>query len=564
MKDHYPTLETVPMDWLVSPEMQPEYLELLGYDVPEMTNLAELFVDNRVREGLGEHIAVIQADDDQRYTYNDLMHVSMRLAHVLKNLGVLPGDRVAIRSPNRVEALTMFLAIWRVGGIAVLTPPQARASELPFFLNDTLAKVLFVANKGDYIGETLKCQSEFQSVRHIVAFPDNTGTPYLSLAALLEGVPDFFENQSMPRDSLAVIWHTGGTTGVAKACYHTIRRVVLAGYAGAIGYGVCAGDVHMMPAPLGHAAGWLSRTNLSLLHGITFVELEDFTDYSKILRAIGKYHVTWFIALATSWVGMLHAYEESPGTYNLSSLQRAYAPFISATGGWLYNAWKNLGFTLLNPMGSTAFATWFIAPPLNQTVPPMCLGRPNPGYEVRIVDAESQHLQNVATGEIGRIALRGCSGLTYWNRPEVQNRDVREGWVVLDDLGKQDEEGNLWYMGRADMMISTAGYKVAPVEVEDVISTHPAVEEVAVTSAPDAVRGEVVMAWIVPKKEVHPDAALVEEIQNYVKERISPYKYPRRVAFVKELPHDPVGKIIVKLLKNWASSEKEPEGLLYW
>jgi 2-aminobenzoate-CoA ligase len=194
--------------------------------------------------------------------------------------------------------------------------------------------------------------------------------------------------------------------------------------------------------------------------------------------------------------------------------------------------------------------------------PPLSLGRPIDGFEARIVVPYSDPLEDAAPGTVGQLAMRGPSGLTYWNRPELQQRDIREGWTVTDDLARVDEDGHYWYLGRSDMMISTSGYKVAPLEVEQVISTHPAVREVVVTAAPDQVRGEIVMAWIVPQTAGDATAVLAEEIRKYVRERVSPYKYPRRIAFMSELPHDPLGKITVKRVVSWAQGREEPKNLV--
>ncbi|MAS56200.1 MAG: hypothetical protein CMJ44_16555 [Pimelobacter sp.] len=563
VKDLYPPYESVPAEWLVGPDQQPEYLDARYAPPAGEMNLTDYLVDRHVRGGRGAHVAVHLFGEDVSYTYAQLAEASHRLALGLSRLGVVPGDRIAVRSTNRPEATIAFLAAWRLGAIGVLVPATARRDELRFFLNDTSAKVLVFANdQGSGIAnfEAL-ARSQVASVEHVIAFPDSRGTDHLSWADLLANDDPAFEWPTYSPDALAVIWHTGGTTGTPKACYHTARRLILAAEHTATGYGITEDDVHLFPAPIGHAAGWLSRLTFSLTRGITQVEIEEFSNPENILRAVDQYQVTWLIAMGTSWSQMLAVHERQPGTFDLSSVRRAYAPFITNNGEWLHRAWRRHGLDLLNPVGSTAFAAWFFIPPSDGSTPPMCVGRPVDGWEARLVVPQHAPLTDVAPGEIGQLAVRGVTGLTYWNRPELQQRDIREGWTVVDDLFRVGEEdGQYWYMGRSDMMISPGGHKVAPVEVEEALSAHPSVAHVAVTGAPDPGRGEIVMGWVVLADGFEPSEELRAELQTHVKARLAPYKYPRRIAFMDELPRDPLGKIVMKQLLTWAKSGEPAPG----
>lgn len=561
MRDLYPKYDSIPAGWLVPPEAQPEYRESGLAALGDTLDLTHFLVDRHVRDGRGDRAAMHVADDGTSYTYAQLGPASARLAHALRGLGVRPGDRVAVRFPNRPEALIAFLAAWRLGAIAVLTPAAARRDELRFFLEDTRAKILVVANKGSCIEELQAIhRAQLPWLENVVAYPDASGTDYLSWNELMAAQPDSFDAQEHPADAVAVIWHTGGTTGIPKACYHTARRLVLAAGHTVAGYGVTDDDVHMFPAPVGHAAGWLSRATFPLVAGITQVELTDFAKPEKVLRAVGDYGVTWLIAMGATWAQMLPVYEKDPTAYDLSSVRRAYAPFITSNGEWLHDAWRAHGFNLLNPVGSTAFAAWFFVPPHDGSTPPLSVGAPLEGWVVRIVTPYTSPLEDVPPGEIGQLAVRGVSGLTYWNRPELQARDVREGWTVTDDLLRVDADGRYWYMGRADMMITPGGHKVAPVEVEQALAAHDAVAEVAVTGAPDARLGQTVLAWVVLAPGWAQEEALRAELQLFVKDRLAPYKYPRRIVFMEHLPRDPLGKIVVKTLARWAESGELPEG----
>lgn len=560
MKDVYPECKSIPAGWLVPPMAQPEYLESTIMAVGDALDLTEFLVERHVREGRGDHVAIHLADDGASYTYAQLSASSARLAHALQDLGVRPGDRVAIRSPNRPEAVIAFLAAWRLGAITVLIPVAARRDELRFFLEDTRAKVLVVGNQGSCIDELQAIdRRELPWLEHVIAYPNASGTDYLPWDEFTAQRPDVFDARPRPADAIAVIWHTGGTTGTPKACYHTARRLALAGVHTVAGHNIGDDEVHLFPAPIGHAAGWLSRL-FTLVAGITLVELEDFTNPEKVLRAVTDYRVTWLLAMGASWARMLPAYESNPSGYNLSSVRGAYAPFITSNGKWLADAWRRHGLNLLNPIGSTAFAAWFVTPAGDGTTPPLSVGAPTPGWTTRIVAPYTSPLTDVPSGEIGQLAVRGVTGLTYWNRPDLQSRDVREGWTVTDDLVRVDSDGHYWYMGRADTMITPGGHKVAPVEVEQSLSAHDAVVEVAVTGAHDDRLGQTIVAWVVLAPGYLPDDAMRAELQQFVKDRLAPYKHPRRIVFLEQMPRDPLGKIVMKALARWAETGELPEG----
>jgi 2-aminobenzoate-CoA ligase len=248
---------------------------------------------------------------------------------------------------------------------------------------------------------------------------------------------------------------------------------------------------------------------------------------------------------------MLRIHEANPGRYDLSALTGAYAPMLSVVSADVHEGWKRHGILLHNTMGSTQFATWFLTSPREKETPPGSVGRPSPGYEGTVIAAGTKEWKEMPPDEVGLLAVRGPTGLTYWNRPaEFQERDVRNGWTVMDDLAKVDADGNFWYLGRSDFLINTAGFKVAPVEVEEVLGGHPSVAEVSVVGSPDPERGEVVTAWVVLEDGIEPDDELARSLQDYVKAAISPYKYPRRFVFTAALPRDLVSKVQVRELRD--------------
>jgi 2-aminobenzoate-CoA ligase len=546
VKDRYPAYPSIDPSWLVPPEDQPEYLDLPGRRLAPDANLAAAILATAPPDAP----AVIRHETGQVLTYSDLGRESARIAGAMAGLGVEPGDRVAFRSGNRPEAILVTLAAWRLGAVVVPTPPQARAAELRFFLDDTRPRLL-VAQAG-LAGEVAPAL-QGSSVQHVLTFGEGGPAGFEDLDALAATAPAALPERDIDADSLAIIWHTGGTTGTPKGCYHTQRRFLLGGYAFGEATGAGPGQRWAAGAPIGHALGFISYTNFTLLNGATVVTIEDFSRPEVVLEAIRLHEVTSFTAIAASWARMLEAVAADPRLGELPSLRRAYAMWQSASSTEVYDAWKARGVELLNNFGSTAFATWILIPRAGEPVPPASLGRPTPGYRVQAVEPDRDAVLPVDPGTAGRMAVRGPTGLTYWRRPDLQRRDVVEGWNLVDDLIRLEADGNVSYLGRTDFIISTAGYKVAPVEVEEVLAAHPAVREVAVVGAPDPVRQEIVTAFVALQPGQTGDDVLRRELQDLVKARLSPYKYPRRVEFIDALPRDPVGKVQPRVLKDLAS-----------
>jgi 2-aminobenzoate-CoA ligase len=545
MKDVYPRLAGLPHEWLVSPEDQPEYLELPGTRLDETTDLGSMLCDVHVRNGMGDAVAVIHHDSGRTLTFGELSEVSDRAAAALHALGIRPGDRVALRGANCPELIIATIAAWKIGAVVALIPALARRAEVEFFLADTQPRVLVLT------------QPEAEDILSAVTRSDD-----LTLVAVDAGPPQAHRWQALldsagPRpvvrtdlDRVAIVWHTGGTTGQPKGCYHTQRRFLLGGLSLGQATGARAGERWAAAAPMGHALGFIHSTNFTLLNGVSLVVVSDFTDPRVMLEALARHAVTQFTAIAATWGNML-ALVESGEAVRPPALRRGFAMWQSSSASEVADGWRRRGIELLNNFGSTAFATWVLVPPPDQPVPPASLGVPAPGYQVVAIDsAPGEATRPVPAGQAGRMAVRGPTGLTYWRLPDKQQVDVCCGYSLQDDLICFDTSGFADYLGRTDFMISTAGNKVAPVEVETVLGGHPAVREAVVFGLPDPVRHEIVAAFVVLHDGVGRTDALRRELQDLVKVKLAPYKYPRRLEFIDAVPRDTVGKVQPRVLKE--------------
>jgi len=556
VRDVYPRLDTLPHEWLTDPADQPEYLGLPGVTLDEGTDLGSMLCDAQVDSGRGHALAIVHHESGRTLTFGELATVSDRAAAAFADLGIRPGDRVALRGGNGPELIIAAIATWKLGAVVTLIPPLARAPEVEFFLADTQPRLLVLTQQeGDEVGALLE-RTPGLTVVSVDARPRA-----LSWHALLETAGP---RPVVPADldRVAIVWHTGGTTGRPKGCYHTQRRFLLGGLSLGMATGAAAGQRWAAAAPMGHALGFIHSTNFTLLNGVTLVIVSNFAKPAVMLEALARHDVTQFTAIAASWAGMLEALDASQAP-EPAALTRGFAMWQSSSAAEVAAGWRRRGIELLNNFGSTAFATWVLVPPLGRRVPQAALGAPAPGYEVTAVDPDLKDgPRPLAAGEPGRMAVRGPTGLTYWRLPGRQRTDVRFGRSLQDDLIRFDADGLAEYLGRTDFMISTAGHKIAPVEVETVLGQHPAVREAVVFGLPDGTRFESVAAFVVLHKDVDSSQDLRRELQDFVKSRLAPYKYPRRLEFVEAIPRDSVGKVQPRVLKEivLAADSEESEG----
>lgn len=556
MRDQYPDLDTLPNEWLVRALDQPTYQPLPGAALDEHIDLGSMLCDTQVSRGLGDVIAIVHYETGRLITFRELADLSDRTAAALHSLDVRPGDRVALRGPNCPGFIVAAIAAWKIGAVVTLIPANARNTEVEFFLADTqpCVAVLF--------------QQEEPGVLSVL-----DGTPGLTVlaASATDGSIDCAHGGG-PRppigtdlDRVAVVWHTGGTTGRPKGCYHTQRRFLLGGMSLGRAAGAAQGQRWAAAAPMGHALGFIHSTIFTLLNRVTLVVVSNFAKPKAVLQALEAHQVTQFTAVTATWAGMLDVLAAGEAR-EPAALARGYAMWQSSSAAAVTTGWRERGIELLNNFGSTAFATWVLVPPLDRPTPQGWLGAPAPGYEIAAVDPDlSGGLRPVRDGEPGRLAVRGPTGLTYWRLPARQREDVQHGYTLHDDLisfGTAESHGLAEYLGRTDYLISTAGNKVAPVEVEQVLASHPAVREAVVFGIPDATRQEIVAACVVlrePGRSADPSGALRRELQDLVKSRLAPYKYPRHLDFIESIPRDAVGKVQPRVLRDRIlESSKDP------
>ncbi|WP_101296794.1 acyl-CoA synthetase [Halegenticoccus soli] len=531
--------ESIPQGYLPEADESPDF----SYPLPELhysreLNVTEELVDRHVSEGRGDNVAV--RFEDREITYAELRERVNRLGNALLDLGVEPGDRVLVRFSNRPEAVVSCLAVQKIGAVALPSMKLLRAKELTYIVNDAEATVAIVYDK--LLEELDAALPDLDTLENVVVV-DRTAVSHdhRDFDELVEAASADLDPYETERDDLALMLYTSGTTGRPKGTFHTHRQLL----ATADSYArYCLDptedDVFGGNPPLPFAYGYGGLVTFPLRFGAATSLVEDATPQT-LLEAIEDHGITIFCSIPTAYNQILANHPDGPEEYDVSSLRLGMSAGEPLTPTTYERFREQYGIKLLDGIGTTEMLHIFISHRRTDEVDPSATGYPVPGYECKIVDPDTR--EEVSRGTPGLLAVRGPTGMTYWNRPDKQGEVVVDGWCLPGDIFVQREDGRFEYKSRRDDLIISSGYNIPGPEVEAVLEGHDAVAEVAVVGSPDEERGQIVKAFVVPTPEFSPDSALVEALQNEVKNTLAPYKYPREIEFVDELPRTETGKI---------------------
>jgi len=522
-------LDTFANDNLPPRAQWPELLfELDELAYPERLNCAAELLDRMVAQGHGQSVAVRGAG--LSWTYAQLLEKVDRIAGVLRSsLGLVTGNRVLVRGANNPMMAACVLAVWKAGCIAVPTMPLLRAKELGTIIG--LAKVNAVLCAADLRSELdLACQG-LEAAPRVVSFNDGGAG---SLEERMADMAPHFEPVDTWAEDVCLLSFTSGTTGRPKGTMH-FHRDVLA---------ICdcfprsmlatkADDVFIGTPPLAFTFGLGGLLLFPLRYGASTVLLEKLTP-DLLLSAIAEYRASVCFTAPTFYRQMAALAPK----YDLSSLSRTVSAG-EALPLETRQAWQAAtGLAMIDGIGATEMLHIFISA-AGDDIRPGATGRPIPGYRACILGEDGAP---VGPGVVGRLAVKGPTGCRYLADPR-QLDYVCDGWNVTGDAYRMDEDGYYWYQARTDDMIISAGYNIAGPEVEDALLLHPAVAECAVVGAPDTERGQVVLAYVVPRPGQQPGPELAKVLQDHVKQTVAPYKYPRRIEFRGALPRTETGKL---------------------
>jgi 2-aminobenzoate-CoA ligase len=440
--------------------------------------------------------------------------------------GLVAGNRVLLHGPNSPELIACWFGILLAGGVVVATMPLLRAGEL--------AKVIAKAQVSHAIADAkvageVKRAAELQCLREYVA-GESSFSPSRG-----------FEAVATDAEDVAIIAFTSGTTGEPKGCVHLHRDLLATcDTFGARVLRPRQDDVFTATPPVAFTFGLGVSVLFPMRVGASTVPIGQ-PSLDAVVDAIERHSITTLSTAPTMYRAMLRGADLSR-VASLRACVSAGEPLPAAVA----EAWtERTGVRIIDGIGSTEMLHIFIASPASETRPGS-VGRPVPGYEAVVVDEE---MRPVAPGVVGRLAVRGPTGCRYLDDPR-QSVYVVNGWNLTGDAFRCDEDGYFWFAARNDDLIVSAGYNISPLEVEGALLQHDAVAECAVVASPDEERGHVVKAFVVVADDVAAGGDLMGVLQQHVKERIAPYKYPRRIEFVEELPRTATGKVQRAVLRK--------------
>ena len=506
-------------------------LERPEFQYPKQLNIAVELTDRLVERGCGDRVALI--GNGRRRTYKELTDWSNRLAHALvENYGIEPGNRVLIRSGNNPALVAAWLAATKAGAVVVNTMPMLRAGELAKIIDK--AEISLALTDSRIADELVVTAKNSRFLKQVVSF-DGTSNHDAELDRIALDKSVKFDAVKTSHDDVALLAFTSGTTGEPKATMHFHRDLLIIadGYAQEV-LNVTPDDVFVGSPPLAFTFGLGGLAIFPLRFGATATLLENASP-ANMIEIIETYKATICFTAPTAYRAMLAAMDNGA---DLSSLRIAVSAGETLPPPVFEDWTRKTGKPILDGIGTTELLHIFITNRIGDACAG-ATGRPVSGYEAKIVDA---HMNEVAPGTVGRLAVRGPTGCRYLADAR-QKSYVRDGWNLTGDAFLRDAEGRFHFAARADDMIVSAGYNIAGPEVEAALLSHPDVSECAVVGAPDTERGEIVAAYVVLKPSVIGDPLCVKRLQDHVKAVIAPYKYPRSVSFVGALPKTQTGKI---------------------
>ena len=516
----------------------------------------------------GERLALFWTDGatEKRFSFHELKFLSSKGAGGLKKMGVAKGDKVLVMLPNIPEWWEVMLALMRLNAIPIPATTLLTAKDIEYRLKATDIKAIITTDEEAQKVEDAVNSSLTNPLIIIINPPLPLGTDFKSVPKggtrgfsgqrqpVTDGWHDYikerdkadiFEGERTFSDETSLIYFTSGTTGPPKLVVHTQTSYPLAHLiTGRYWLDLKPGDVHWNISDTGWAkAAWSS------LFGPWHVGATIFSYYKKgkfdpllAIDIMEKYPITTFCGPPTAYRMMVKEYPSGKLELNPRHFVAAGEPLNRE----VIEIWKErTGKYIYDGYGQTetinVLANFRCLP-----VKPGSMGKPVPGFIVDIVDEDANPVAPSIEGEIAiKVKPQRPVGLfkEYLNNPEATASVFKGEWYLTGDRAYKDEDGYFWFVGRADDIMLTSGYRIGPFEVESVLLEHPAVKESAVVASPDEVRGEVVKAFIVLTKGFSPSEALVKELQEFVKKRAAPYKYPRKIEFVDELPKTISGKI---------------------
>jgi acyl-CoA synthetase (AMP-forming)/AMP-acid ligase II len=504
-------------------------------------------------------------------TYQKLNQAIDQFAGGLISLGVEKGDRVALFMQNCPQFVISYFGALQAGAIVVSLNPMFKHAELEYEINDSGAETMVAL---DYLypeikraGDRIKLKniiltslSDYLPKKPSLPLPPEMERPKTEFPEAADFLTFLHKSPAEPvsritdlKEDIALLQYTGGTSGLPKGAIITHYTLAHNAAAVLLWFDYTKDDIHTGAMPFFHVAGMIHTMCAALVSGGRLVIIARFSP-EVLAKAIEQYKCTVVNAITTMYTAMLEWPEI--GRYNLSSLRIVWeggAPMLAVTEEKLKQlipqAFVGEGYGLTETLTGG----------MNTRIPyrkPGYIGPPFISTKIKVVDLETG-LKEVKPGEEGEVVIKGpCVMKGYWNKPEATEQQLRNGWLYTGDIGKMDEEGNIAIVGRKKELIKCSGFSVFPDDVEDLLYKHPAIAEVSVIGIPDPYRGETPKAFVILKPE-YMGKIREEEILEWAKDNMAPYKRPHVVEFRDELPKSGAGKVLRRILLEEEESKQQ-------
>lgn len=516
--------------------------------VPENFNFGYDIVDAWAEEA-PEKLAMLWTNDQEevrRYTFADIKKYTDKTAAYFQSLGIKKGDVVMLVLKRRAEFWFSTVALTKLGATVVPATHLLTKKDIIYRCNAAEIKMIVCAGEPVIIGHILEARQECATLKTVVSVGNETPEGFENFQQGIENAKPFQRPEHPNKnDDIMLLYFTSGTSGHPKMVTHNFTYPLGHISTALLWHNLTPDSLHLTIADTGWGkAAWGKIYGQWIVGATLFVyDHEKFTP-ADFLEMIQRHRITSLCAPPTIFRYLIH---EDLTRYDLSSLK--YCTIAGeALNPAVYDTFKQLtGLKLMEGFGQTETTLLLGNMPWMEPKPGS-MGLPIPQYDIDLVDYEGR---SVEAGEQGQIVIRINKKIPvglfkgYYKDEQRTNEAMRDGLYYTGDIAWKDEDGYYWFVGRADDVIKSSGYRIGPFEVESALMTHPAVIECAITGVPDEMRGQVVKATIILSEEYKEKAGpeLIKELQNHVKRITAPYKYPRVIEFVEELPKTISGKI---------------------
>jgi acetyl-CoA synthetase len=524
--------------------------EAFQWQIPEFYNIGVDICDKWAAQG--NRLALIYEDESgrvDRFAFRDLKTLSNKLANGLLTAEIGVGDRLGILLPQCPETALSHIAAYKVGAVAIPLFTLFGTDALEYRLADSGARAV-VTDEAN-LPKIMSIRENLPDLKAILVTGGKNYERVTNLWDLIDKASPEFQAFNSRADDPALIIYTSGTTGPPKGALHAHRTLLghLPGVEFPHNFFPRKNDLFWTPADWAWIGGLIDVLFPSWHHGIPVLahRAKKF-DPEEAFHLIAKYKVRNAFMPPTALKLMRQVPDpKSRHNYNMRSIGSGGETLGEELLDW---GREIMGLTINEFYGQTECNLIVGCCADVMDIRPGSMGRAIPGHVVEVVDGQGQPLK---TGTVGEIAVKRPDPvmfLEYWRNPDATRKKFVGNWLLTGDLAKKDADGYFWFNGRKDDVITSAGYRIGPAEIEDCLMKHPAVAMVAVVGSPDKVRTEIVKAFVVAKPDVVPGPEIIEDIKAFVKTRLAAHEYPREIEFVNALPMTATGKIMRRELKQ--------------